>query len=140
MKISLDFLQPGKFKKAAKQAEKVLAVQILKDTDPFVPAQTGVFSKLAYTYDNNIVYQGDQARYLYEGKVMVDEQNRHAVYIKDVGWRHRKGAKLHAIDKDLVFTQDMHPEAQAHWIEASEDKNAEKWARVAEKAIDKYLK
>ena len=70
---------------------------------------------------------------------MVDEQNRHAVYIKDVGWRHRKGAKLHAIDKDLVFTTDMHPEAQAHWMEASEDKNAEKWARVAEKAIDKYL-
>ncbi len=140
MKNFLDFLQPEKFKKAAKQAEKVLAVQILKDTDPFVPAQTGVFSKLAYTYDNNIVYQGDQALYLYEGKVMVDEQNRHAVYIKDVGWRHRKGAKLHAIDKDLVFTQDMHPEAQAHWMEASEDKNAEKWARVAEKAIDKYLK
>lgn len=140
MKNFLDFLQPEKFKKAAKQAEKVLAVQILKDTDPFVPAQTGVFSKLAYTYDNNIVYQGDQARYLYEGKVMVDEQNRHAVYIKDVGWRHRKGAKLHAIDKDLVFTTDMHPEAQAHWMEASEDKNAEKWARVAEKAIDKYLK
>lgn len=140
MKNSLDFLQPKKFKKAAKQAEKVLAVQILKDTIPFVPAKTGVFSNLAYTHDNYIVYQGEQARYLYEGKVMVDEQNRHAVYIKDVGWRHRKGAILHATDKNLVFTTDMHPQAQSHWMEASEAKNGDKWAEVAERAIAKAIK
>ena len=139
MKTSLDFLQPEKFKKAAKQAEKVLAVQILKDTRPFIPAKTGVFANLAYTYDNNVVFQGDQVNYLYEGKVMIDEQNRHAFYIKDVGWRHRKGSKLHATDKDLVFTQDMHPDAQSHWMEASEKKNGDKWVEVAERAIEKYL-
>lgn len=142
MKITLKIkaIKGREFKAACTAAEAVVATQALKDTTPYVPALTGAFSNLARVDGNEIVYTGDQAAYLYAGKVMVDEMGRHAVYIKDVGWRHRKGAKLHAIDKDLVFTQDMHPEAQAHWMEASEEKNIDKWARVAEKAIDKYLK
>ena len=115
------------------------ATQALKDTTPYVPALTGAFSNLARVDGNEIVYTGDQAAYLYAGKVMVDEMGRHAVYIKDVGWRHRKGAKLHAIDKDLVFTTDMHPKAQAHWVEASYEENAEKWALVGERAVKLWL-
>lgn len=141
MKIILHVktISDKEFHKACKQAETALAVQVLKDTRPFVPALTGVFSNLARVDKNEVVYTGDQVRYLYEGKVMVDELGRHAVYIKDVGWRHRKGAKLHATEKDLVFTTDMHPNAQAHWMEASYEQNAEKWANVGEKAVKYYL-
>lgn len=141
MKITLKIkvIKGREFKAACAAAEAVVATQALKDTTPYVPALTGAFSNLARVDGNEIVYTGDQAAYLYAGKVMVDEMGRHAVYIKDVGWRHRKGAKLHAIDKDLVFTTDMHPKAQAHWMEASYAENAEKWALVGERAVKLWL-
>lgn len=141
MKITLKIkvIKGREFKAACAAAEAVVATQALKDTMPYVPALTGAFSNLARVDGNEIVYTGDQAAYLYAGKVMVDEMGRHAVYIKDVGWRHRKGAKLHAIDKDLVFTTDMHPKAQAHWMDASYEENAEKWARVGERAVKLWL-
>lgn len=141
MKITLKIkvIKGREFKAACTAAEAVVATQALKDTTPYVPALTGAFSNLARVDGNEIVYTGDQAAYLYAGKVMVDEMGRHAVYIKDVGWRHRKGAKLHAIDKDLVFTTDKHPKAQAHWMEASYEKNAEKWALVGERAVKLWL-
>lgn len=141
MKITLKIkaITGREFKAACTAAEAVVATQALKDTTPYVPALTGAFSNLARVDGNEIVYTGDQAAYLYAGKVMVDEMGRHAVYIKDVGWRHRKGAKLHAIDKDLVFTTDMHPKAQAHWMEASYEENAEKWALVGERAVKLWL-
>lgn len=141
MKITLKIkvIKGREFKAACTAAEAVVATQALKDTTPYVPALTWVFSNLARVDGNEIVYTGDQAAYLYAGKVMVDEMGRHAVYIKDVGWRHRKGAKLHAIDKDLVFTTDMHPKAQAHWMEASYEENAEKWALVGERAVKLWL-
>lgn len=141
MKITLKIkvIKGREFKAACTAAEAVVATQALKDTTPYVPALTGAFSNLARVDGNEIVYTGDQATYLYAGKVMVDEMGRHAVYIKDVGWRHRKGAKLHAIDKDLVFTTDMHPKAQAHWMEASYEENAEKWALVGERAVKLWL-
>lgn len=141
MKITLKIkvIKGREFKAACTAAEAVVATQALKDTTPYVPALTGASSNLARVDGNEIVYTGDQAAYLYAGKVMVDEMGRHAVYIKDVGWRHRKGAKLHAIDKDLVFTTDMHPKAQAHWMEASYEENAEKWALVGERAVKLWL-
>ena len=141
MKITLKIkvIKGREFKAACTAAEAVVATQALKDTTPYVPALTGAFSNLARVDGNEIVYTGDQAAYLYAGKVRVDEMGRHAVYIKDVGWRHRKGAKLHAIDKDLVFTTDMHPKAQAHWMEASYEENAEKWALVGERAVKLWL-
>nr|DAZ43340.1 MAG TPA: Minor capsid protein [Caudoviricetes sp.] len=141
MKITLKIkvIKGREFKAACTAAEAVVATQALKDTTPYVPALTGAFSNLARVDGNEIVYTGDQAAYLYAGKVMVDEMGRHAVYIKDVGWRHRKGAKLHAIDKALVFTTDMHSKAQAHWMEASYEENAEKWALVGERAVKLWL-
>lgn len=138
--VNIKTLPAKTFRKAVKYAETVVAEQALKDTDPFVPALTGTFSKLAHTVGNEIIYTGDQAQYLYHGKVMVDQDNRHAVFYEGKGWRHRKGAILHATDKNLVFTTDMHPQAQSHWMEASEAKNGDKWAEVAERAIAKAIK
>lgn len=137
--VNIKTLPAKTFHKAVKKVEKTLAEQILKDTAPFVPAKTGVFSNLAHTSGNEIIYTGDQARYLYEGKVMVDEQDRHAVFYEGVGFRHRKGSKLHATDKNLVFTTVMHPNAQAHWMEASEKQNGDRWAEIAENAIAKEI-
>lgn len=142
MKIILHVktISGAEFHKACKQAETALAVQVLKDTRPFVPALTGAFSNLARVDKNEVVYTGDQVRYLYEGKVMVDAATgKGPMNIPDVGLRWHKGATLTPTEKDLVFTTDMHPKAQAHWMEASYEQNAEKWANVGEKAVKYYL-
>lgn len=142
MKIILHvkIVSGAEFHKACKQAETALAMQVLKDTRPFVPALTGVFSNLARVDKNEVVYTGDQVRYLYEGKVMVDAATgKGPMNIPDVGLRWHKGATLTPTEKDLVFTTDMHPKAQAHWMEASYEQNAEKWANVGEKAVKYYL-
>jgi hypothetical protein len=127
---------------ACDQAQLTLAIQVMKDTVPFVPAKTGVYSSRARVDKNTVVYGSagtDQTQYLWYGKVMVDEQGRHAVYYKDVGFRHRKGARLHPIDKDLVFTTDMHPNATSHWMDVSYEQNAERWAEKGKEAVLTYL-
>lgn len=128
------------FKTACKAAEIVVAAQALKDTIPFVPALTGVFSNMARTDGNEIVYTGDQARYLYEGKVMVDAATgKGPMNIPGVGLRYKEGTKLTPTDRNLVFTTNMHPQAQSHWMDASYAKNGKKWALDAEKAVKNFL-
>lgn len=128
------------FKAACKDAEVVAATQALKDTTPFVPALTGVFSNMARTDGNVIVYTGDQALYLYEGKVMVDAATGSGpMNIPDVGFRWHKGATLKPTDRNLVFSTGMHPDAQSHWMDASYAKNGKRWAKVAEKAVIYFL-
>lgn len=127
------------FTKNCRTAEKVLANEVLKDTRPFVPALTEEFSNNSHVEGNVVIYPAPFARYLYYGKVMVDSATGlGAFYIKDVGFRFRYGAILTATDKDLVFTKEKHPNAQAHWFEASKAQNLKKWERIADKAVKKY--
>ena len=101
----------------AKKAEVWLANEVLKDTDPFVPALTGSFAGRAHTEGNLVIYPGPYARYLYFGKVMVGPPY---------------GPK-HATDKDLVYTKTTHPQAQSHWFEASKAQNLQKWIKGVKK-------
>lgn len=109
-------------------AEHIIALQIEKDTRPFVPMLTGSLTNRTKVDGNRIEYPGPYARFLYYGKVMVDP---------DTGspWA-KAGATKVVTDRNLVFTQDFHAQAQSHWIEASKAQNAEKWRRVAERAIN----
>lgn len=132
---SLDIAK-GKLYKAANIAERALAFQIAKDTERFVPALTKSLSNRTRVVENKIIYPGPYARYLYYGKVMVNAEtgqtafhyvNQHG---EDVSYS-RVGAKMRATDRDLVFTTSVHPDAQAHWMEASEAINKEKWDKIA---------
>lgn len=127
------------FHKACKQAETALAVRVMKDTSEYVPFLNGVLEKNTRVQGNEVVYIADYVYYLWRGKVMVDEQGRHAVFYEGKGWRHRKDSHLHPIDKDLVFTKQHHAKAQARWMEASYADNVEKWAADGEKAVKYYL-
>ena len=107
------------FKSACKAAEIVVAMQALKDTIPFVPALTGVFSNMARTDGNEIVYTGDQARYLYEGKVMVDAATgKGPMNIPDVGLRWHKGQRSLRRRKTLFLlrtcTRKLNPIGWTH--------------------------
>ncbi len=126
--------------RSCSKAEHVLAIQVEKDTQPFVPALTGslmVRTRIHPEYrgeivGNAIVYPGPYARYLYYGKLMVDP---------DTGspWAKKNATKV-LTDRNLVFNRATNPQAQSHWCEASKAQNLEKWVRVAQKAVAKYGK
>jgi hypothetical protein len=104
---------------ASSRAATAVAVQAAKDTEPYVPMLTGSLTQRTRVEDNQIIYPGPYARYLWYGKVMEGP----------------KYGPKHATDRDLVFTTDFHPQAQSHWFEASKAQNLEKWVRVAQKAV-----
>ena len=128
---------------AGSVAEHAVAVQAAKDTEPFVPALTKSLVNRTQVTGGTIIYPGPYARYLYFGKVMVDERgNGPSRFVDKHGnevIRFQKGAKLHATDRDLVFTKSVHSRATAHWFEVSKAQNMDKWLRVARRAVKRAL-
>ena len=127
---------------ASSEAEHILAVQIRKDTSPYVPALTGSLDTrtriegfsdagLGPGTGGSMMYPGPYARYLYYGKLMVDPTTGSSYAPKG-------GTKV-VTDKNLVFSKSMHAQAQSHWFEASKAQNLEKWVRVADKAVKDEL-
>lgn len=117
---------------ACTKAEHAVAVQVEKDAEPFVPALTGSLTQRTRVVGSEVIYPGPYARFLYYGKVMVDP-NTGSTYAP-------KGGTKVVTDRNLVFNKAMHPQAQAHWFEASKAQNLDKWVRVADKAVKKFGK
>lgn len=78
--------------------------------------------------DGKIIYPGPYARFLYNGKLMVDPETGSA-------WA-KKGATKTVKDKNLVFSKAVNPTPQAHWFEASKALNLDKWLRVYGRSIN----
>lgn len=116
---------------ASTKAENTVAIQAAKDTSPYVPMLTGSLNTRTQVEGGNIIYPGPYARYLYYGKLMVDP-NTGSSYAP-------KGGTKVLTDKNLVFNQAIHPQAQDHWFDASKAQNLDKWLRVAEKAVKNDL-
>lgn len=133
LKFDIDVDGWNKIKKAlarrCTKAEHIVAIQVDKDTSPYTPALTGSLNQRTRVVGNSVVYPGPYARYLYYGKLMVDP---------DTGspWA-QPGAVKVLTDRDLVFNQSVHPQAQAHWFEASKAQNLDKWRRVAAENVYK---
>lgn len=110
----------------ASKAEKILTEQIMKDTDKFVPAETGSLALRTHIEKGNtIVYPGPYARFLYYGKVMIYEPTGST-------WA-PKGQHKVVTGRDLVMHKTMHPLASSHWFEVSKAANLGRWLRVAER-------
>lgn len=109
------------------KVETALAVQVMKDTDKFVPALTGSLTQRTHVEGNTIIYPGPYARFLYHGKVMV--------YAPTGSTWAPAGEHKVVTDRDLVFNKSMHPQATSHWFEVSKAMNFEKWLKVAERLI-----
>jgi hypothetical protein len=116
-----------KVSSASDKAAHIVAMQVRKDTSPYVPALTGSLDKRTRVDGGEIIYPGPYARYLYFGKLMVDPATGSSYA--------QKGSTKVLTDKNLVFNKAMHGQAQSHWFEASKAENLEKWVRVAEKAV-----
>lgn len=119
----------------ATRAEHAAAVQAAKDTEPFVPFDTGSLADRTQVEGNTITYPGPYARYLYYGKVMVDERGNGPRHFVDQFGNEviafPTGSHLHPTDRDLVFSKAGNPQAQAHWFEAAAAQYMDKWVKVA---------
>lgn len=116
---------------ATPKADHALAVQVAKDTEPFVPALTGSQKNRTQVEGGTITYQGPYARYLYYGKLMVDPATGSP-------WA-SKGSHKVLTDRNLVFNTSMHSQAQSHWFEVSKALNEERWLDIYRKAVDQEL-
>ena len=116
-----------KLAEASTKGEHAVAVQVQKDTSPYVPFLTGSLDQRTRVDGSQVIYPGPYARYLYYGKLMVDPATGSSYATK--------GATKVLTDKNLVFNKASHANAQAHWFEASKAENLEKWIRVADKAV-----
>lgn len=117
--------------KACTKAEHIVAVQVKKDTSPYVPWLNGMLDRKTDVIGNAVIYDTPYARFLYYGKVMVDPETGSTYAPKD-------GTKV-LTDKNLVFNTSGHAQAQSHWFEASKAENLDKWIRVADKAVKNGL-
>lgn len=122
---------PERLKAASEKAEHTVAIQVQKDTSPYVPFLTGSLDQRTRVDGSEVIYPGPYARYLYHEKVMVDPETGSAYAPKG-------GTKV-VTDKDLVFNKAMHSQAQAYWFEASKAENMDKWLRVADKAVKRDI-
>ena len=120
-----------KVSSASDKAAHIGAMQVRKDTSPYVPALTGSLDKRTRVDGGEIIYPGPYARYLYFGKLMVDPATGSSYA--------QKGSTKVPTDKNLVFNKAMHGQAQSYWFEASKAENLEKWVRVADKAVKRDL-
>lgn len=120
-----------KLHEAGPKAAQAVAERIATDTEPFVPARTKSLANRTQAVDGQIIYPGPYARFLYNGKLMIDPDTGSA-------WA-RKGATKVVTGTDLNISTAVHSQAQAHWFEASKAQNLEKWVDVAGKAVDSEL-
>lgn len=123
--IDTDRLSRGR----VERANEVLAWQVVRDTEQYVPALTGALSGSVDVKTGDpatITYRSPYARFLWEGKVMVDTKTGSA-------WA-RRGATKRATSKSLVFTKAMHGQAQSHWFDASKAVNLARWKEVYKEA------
>ncbi len=120
----------AKLAQGCSKAEHVLAVQVMKDTNPFVPMRSSSLRQRTRVDGNLVIYPGPYARYLYYGKLYVDPLTGSPFARKDV-------TKVKAQpERDLKFYE---PRTCSHWFEASKAQNLEKWLRVADKAVKHEL-
>lgn len=112
---------------AGPKAKHAMALQMAKDTEPYVPARTKSLANRTRVEDDVIIYPGPYARFLYYGKLMIDPKTGSS-------WA-TKGATKVVTGKNLDISTAVHGKAQAHWFEASKAQNKQKWVRVAGKVM-----
>lgn len=115
----------------ATRAEHIVAHQVKKDTERFVPMRTGSLRQRTRVVGNQVIYPGPYARYLYYGKLYVDPVTGNPFAGKGV-------TKVPATpERDLIY---HHPGTCSHWFEVSKTRNIDKWLRTAQKAVNDELK
>lgn len=130
-------LSLSRFDDQYKKAQYQLDGDVMNSMVPFMPMISESFinttrAASAAVQGSGQVYAayGPQGRYLYEGKVMVDEVTGSPFA--------RKGAKKvlvsqyagkTAAKENIEYTHQAHPKAQDHWFDAAKAADGKKWVR-----------
>lgn len=130
-------LDLGRFEGQYSRAQYELDSMVMSSMEPFMPKDTSTFINVTKAMSASIAGSGKvvaaappMGRFLYEGKVMVDEKTGSAFA--------RKGAKkvlvsqfggLSMQDRDLNFSKAVNTKAQAHWFEPAKKADGAKWIR-----------
>lgn len=116
----------------APRAANALANVMAADTKQYVPALTESLNIRTRVDGDTIIYPGPYARFLYNGKLMIDPNTGSA-------WA-TKGATKVVTGKDLNISTAVHSKAQSHWFEASKAQNLPKWRNVARRAMQREFR
>lgn len=130
-------LSLSRFDDQYKKAQYQLDGDVMNSMVPFMPMISGSFINTTRAASTAVqgsgqVYAayGPQGRYLYEGKVMVDEVTGSPFA--------RQGAKKvlvsqyagkTAAKENIEYTHQAHPKAQYHWFDAAKAADGKKWVR-----------
>lgn len=130
-----------KLQQAGPRAAHALANEIATNTVPFVPASgspAGLYEK-TQVVENQIIYPGPYARYLYYGKVMVFKD---PPYLRTVDGKEvlsHYGQHKYPTEKPLKINKHHHKDAQSFWFEASKAQNIDQWIRAAGRLVEDEL-
>lgn len=115
-----------RFEEQFQKAQYELDGKIMTSMIPFMPHYNGTFiqntrAKSASVQGSGEVYAafGPQGRFLYEGKVMVDEVTGSAFA--------RLGAKKIVTRRHLDYTKTHNPDVTDHWFDAAKKKDGKRW-------------
>lgn len=127
-----------------RKAQYWLDNQVMTDMIPYMPMDTGTLIQNTVSRSRALAGSGlvcaaapPYGRYLYEGKVMVDSETgkgarRIMLSTGEIIYRHRKGARLVATNRDLKFQR---PGAEAHWFEAARRDHFDEWVEGVRKIL-----
>lgn len=119
----------SRFERQYEKAQFELDSAVMKDMVPYMPQQTGTFINVTKAMSASIAGSGTvvaaappMGRFLYEGKVMVDEKTGSP-------WA-RPGAKKVVTDRDLDYSN---PRATPHWYDTAKKNHGESWVNTVKK-------
>lgn len=126
--IDLD-IDLSRFEKQYQEAQFALDSMVMTSMVPYMPHQTGTFINVTKAMSASLAGSGTvvaaappMGRFLYEGKVMVDE-------LTGSPWA-RPGARKIVTDRDLTYSN---PKATPHWFNTAKDKHGKSWIRTVKK-------
>ena len=119
----------SRFERQYEKAQFELDSAVMKDMVPYMPQQTGTFINVTKAMSASIAGSGTvvaaappMGRFLYEGKVMVDEKTGSP-------WA-RPGAKKVVTDRDLDYSN---PRATPHWYDTAKKNHGKSWVNTVKK-------
>ena len=126
--IELD-VDLSRFEKQYGEAQYALDSMVMTSMQPYMPHQTGTFINVTKAMSAAIAGSGTvvaaappMGRFLYEGKVMVDEQTGSP-------WA-RPGAKKIVTDRDLKYDTNHNPKVTDHWFDTAKKNHGKSWVKA----------
>ena len=125
--IELD-VDLSRFERQYQKAQYDLDNMVMTSMVPYMPMRTGTFVNVTRALSASIAGSGyvyaaapPFGRFLYEGKVMVDEKTGSP-------WA-RPGAKKIVTNKDLNYDKSTHPNVTDHWFDTAKKNHGEEWVK-----------